>query len=105
MANVIDAVKPTDVPELTGLARDAQTIKQASWNVVNACRLMLQTVQSRAGIHGLNALKAALTAEEQQAVVQTIQTARQVLTALGPDYDPGEILVEPLPPPPAVEEP
>ena len=99
MANVIDAVKPTDTAELSGIDRDVQTVKRAAWHVANACRSMLRTVQAKANAHGLTALKAEMSAGEVQAITQAVQAARRVLTALGPDYDPGEIPNDPLPPP------
>ncbi len=99
MANVIDAVKPTDTAELLGIERDAQTLKRAAWHVANACRSMLRTAQLRANAHGLTALKAEMSVAEVQAITQAVQAARQVLAALGPSYDPGVIPNDPLPPP------
>tara|TARA_Y100000310_G_scaffold328637_1_gene397082 strand:+ start:1434 stop:1754 length:321 start_codon:yes stop_codon:yes gene_type:complete len=105
MVSTIDAVRPTTETELTGLARDVQTVKRAAWHIADACRAGLRTIKAKAEVHGLSTLKAEMSAAEVQAVTQAVQAARQVLAALGPDYDPGDIPNDPLPPPPEIEEP
>ncbi len=97
MSNVIDAVKPLDGEELSGLERDVRTVKGAAWHAVNGCRALLRTTKRLAEAHGLTALKAGMTANEIQAVTQTIVAAKQLIAVLGPSYDPGDIPNDPLP--------